>query len=334
MRREVKIGILFFAALIIFIAGYKYLQGKELFDDSISYVIRYDDVDKLEKNSKVYVNGMEVGSVTSLSLDPSDADYVIVHIKVRPEIKLPKNTVAVLVNEGVFGGKSIELRFDQICRSNCLQSGDTIRSGKLGPLEAFIGDPEQLDQYMSRLRIGMDSLFVVLSERMRDTSYRDELTQTLRALHRAAMGMDQVFGAGADGASAGILHRTIQNIHAILDAIRRNEAHWVETLRNIDTFSSKLARIDVDHMQKSVDTALVEIAASTTMLKHTLAQTDSLLRATQVILGDVQAGKGSMGKFVKDPELYDQLDQTLRRLDSLLLDIRQHPRRYLKFSVF
>ncbi len=334
MRREVKIGILFFAALIIFIAGYKYLQGKELFDDSVSYVIRYDEVDKLEKNSKVYVNGMEVGSVTDLGLDPNDADYVIVHIKVRPEIALPKNTVAVLVNEGVFGGKSIELRFDQICRTNCLQDGDTIRSGKLGPLEAFIGDPRQIDRYMERMRVGLDSLFAVLSERIRDSSYRDELTETLRALHRAALGIDAMFRAGGEGTSAGQLQRTVQHIQAILDAIRRNETHWVETMRNIDTLTAKLAQVDIEHMQRSVDTLLREISASSKGLQHTLVELDSMLRVTQAILGDVQEGKGSMGKFVKDPELYNQLEQTLQRLDSLLLDIREHPRRYLKFSVF
>jgi phospholipid/cholesterol/gamma-HCH transport system substrate-binding protein len=37
---------------------------------------------------------------------------------------------------------------------------------------------------------------------------------------------------------------------------------------------------------------------------------------------------------MRDPELYNNMNATMQSADSLLMDMKQHPKRYVHFSVF
>jgi phospholipid/cholesterol/gamma-HCH transport system substrate-binding protein len=52
-----------------------------------------------------------------------------------------------------------------------------------------------------------------------------------------------------------------------------------------------------------------------------------------VLLG-MKEGEGTMGKFLKDDSLYNNLTRTAEDLDKLLVDLRENPKRYVHFSVF
>jgi phospholipid/cholesterol/gamma-HCH transport system substrate-binding protein len=52
------------------------------------------------------------------------------------------------------------------------------------------------------------------------------------------------------------------------------------------------------------------------------------------LLGMAAAGKGSAGRVFHDEKLYDELAQSLARLNALMLDIQKNPKKYFKFSVF
>jgi phospholipid/cholesterol/gamma-HCH transport system substrate-binding protein len=47
----------------------------------------------------------------------------------------------------------------------------------------------------------------------------------------------------------------------------------------------------------------------------------------------VNKGEGSLGQLANNDSLYNNLNSTARNLDLLLSDFRQHPGRYVKFSV-
>ena len=69
MRREVKIGILTLVVFVIFVWGYQFLKGKNVFERNNTYYIRYENVDQLEVASPVLVNGFKVGSVIKIKID-------------------------------------------------------------------------------------------------------------------------------------------------------------------------------------------------------------------------------------------------------------------------
>ncbi len=52
------------------------------------------------------------------------------------------------------------------------------------------------------------------------------------------------------------------------------------------------------------------------------------------VLAKVDTGGGSTGKLINDPALYNNVNMLLTRLDSLTSDFKQHPKKYVRLSIF
>ena len=52
------------------------------------------------------------------------------------------------------------------------------------------------------------------------------------------------------------------------------------------------------------------------------------------LLGEINQGQGSLGKLAKNDSLYNNLNRFSANLDSLMVDFRERPKRYVHFSVF
>ncbi len=94
--KEARLGLLAIVTIAAFIWGYKFLKGQNLLDNSNTYYITYSDVDGLSSSSPVFINGYQVGSVTSVKLKPDDVEKIVVTIEVDGEIEVPKTAEAVL----------------------------------------------------------------------------------------------------------------------------------------------------------------------------------------------------------------------------------------------
>jgi len=48
----------------------------------------------------------------------------------------------------------------------------------------------------------------------------------------------------------------------------------------------------------------------------------------------IEKGEGSAGKLLSDEKLYNNMNKFFEDADSLVLDLKKDPKKYLKFSVF
>jgi len=92
----------------------------------------------------------------------------------------------------------------------------------------------------------------------------------------------------------------------------------------------------------------IEGAATRPELEEAIKKTDALMtrlddvsqslgrssRSLETVMARVEKGEGSLGKLLKDEELYTNLNTAVKNLDKLVVDLREHPRRYLKMSLF
>lgn len=62
----------------------------------------------LQKGSDVRMNGIKIGTVQDSRLDPVSYDAVV-SMSIRPDLKLPADTVASIVSGGLIGGKYVRL---------------------------------------------------------------------------------------------------------------------------------------------------------------------------------------------------------------------------------
>lgn len=93
-----------------------------------------------------------------------------------------------------------------------------------------------------------------------------------------------------------------------------------KTLTNLNTMSGNFSTL-------SSDLNKLDIQA-------TFGKLDSSLANVNTILGDIQAGKGSVGKLLKDEQVYQNLEGATKELEQLLKDLKENPKRYVHFSLF
>ncbi len=67
-------------------------------------VARFDRVDGLNIGSDVRLSGIKVGTVTSMELD-HETFLAVVLMSVEPAVRLPKDSSAQIVTDGLLGGK-------------------------------------------------------------------------------------------------------------------------------------------------------------------------------------------------------------------------------------
>ena len=86
-----------------------------------------------------------------------------------------------------------------------------------------------------------------------------------------------------------------------------------KVLGNADQLTAKLAAVDVDATMRQVDKTLADV---------------------QTTIEKINSTDGTMGKLINDTQLYDNLNSTVRDADKLVVDLKEHPKRYVHFSVF
>ena len=125
LSKEAQVGLLATTALLILYLGFNFLKGKAIFVNTNTYYTIYSHAKRLNSSSPVLLNGLNVGRVQTVHIQP-DKDYsVLVKLAINRDIKLTDATVAKLVSSDLLGNKVIELLLKE---GNPLQRHDTIPS--------------------------------------------------------------------------------------------------------------------------------------------------------------------------------------------------------------
>ncbi len=66
----------------------------------------------------------------------------------------------------------------------------------------------------------------------------------------------------------------------------------------------------------------------------TMAQVDETIANLKSFTNKLNSKDGTLGHLMNDPTLYNNMNSTMLNADSLLINVRQHPKRYVHFSVF
>ena len=85
------------------------------------------------------------------------------------------------------------------------------------------------------------------------------------------------------------------------------------TLANTQKLTNNLAAVDIQTTMNEVNSTISNLKTFTDNLNN---------------------GKGSLGLLMNDPGLYNNLNATMSSADSLLVDLKAHPKRYVHFSLF
>ena len=299
LSREVKTALLVLGCIGTFIFGFSYLKGTSLFDNEKELYAIYEDVEGLMVGAKVTINGYSVGKVKNIDFDENYKD-IKVTFSLRNDLNFSNQSLAQLYEAGLIGGKAIA-----IIPNN--DAGEPIKSGDVLPSEVKPGLTELVNQQIEPLQnkiegllTSADSLFAGVSNVLNYES-QNNLKLALKGLTES-----------------------ISNINELSESMGRivnaNEKVFNSTMGHVETTSKNLSQL-TDSLSK--------IELSTTMKNMEVASTQ-----LKSILVNLEEGKGSAGKLLNDDALYNELLHSSEALEALLTDLKEHPKKYVHFSLF
>ena len=131
----------------------------------------------------------------------------------------------------------------------------------------------------------------------------------------------------ADPAIKESLHN-VQNITANLTtSTEQLNTLMANVNRNMPAMMTKADKVLDNTQQFTANLAAVDVAS-------TMKQVDQTIANVQELTAKLNSKEGTLGLLMTDPSLYNNLSSTMRNADSLVIDLRQHPKRYVHFSIF
>ncbi|MDA9554853.1 MlaD family protein [Pelobium sp.] len=307
INNETKVGILAAFAIAIFIVGYNFLKGNDIFIRENEFYAKYDKVDGLAISKPVLVNGYQIGRVSALTLQPNG--QILAQFKINPKYEIPKNTIARLESTDLLGSKAVV--FDL---GNSLQyaiDGDTLNANvQANILEQVEPVQKKVETIVARLDSVLNSVNHILNPNFQKNIDRSfaSIAKTLETLESTSKTVD-----GAVGIQAKRIDNILANAESISANLKNNNEKINAILTNFNSLSDQMAK---------------------TQIKETVDQANQAVTELKAAIAKINNGTGSLSLLLNDAKLYNNLNNAASNLDKLMIDLKANPKRYVSFSVF
>ncbi len=296
--REIKIGILATVCIFLLFFGLNFLKGVNIFSPTNSYHGTFVNLHNLEEQAAVYIRGHKVGQVDKIAYDFTRDSAFTIDISINRDIALPQGTQMALISDGLLGGMAIEL---QLPSSDHLLTTDDQSSIAHGAFLPTTYVPGLMESVQGQLLAHVDEAIQSVDSLVADLRLQvqgDHLKNTLN-------NVDRISG-------------DLTDVSADLKRLMNNQVPTIvnnadKAIANLNTITTDLQNAD---------------------LAATVARVDTAIDGVNSVLADVRSQEGTLGQLIYNKSLYNHIDATVVSADSLIVDLKAHPKRYVHFSLF
>lgn len=350
---QVKAGVLIVAALIIFAGGVMVMGDKTKFfipKGSLSVIMT--DVAGLKIGAPVWLAGVDVGLVRQIRfLQPEKSNEVEIRLEIERQSlkKIGADSRITIKTRGLMGEKYVDITPSQTLNETPLQTVYGSNVARLDDVMVKAGAAfDRLNGVMDKVDKGEGTLGRLTN----DPKLFDNLVKLTAELKVFARSVNS--GEG----TLGKLNKSDEPYNRLIAILERADG----TLKEIQSADGTFGRLVKDRQLYDKLVALADksnqAADDVRQLNRKLTSTDGtigklladrefydkgmslLVRAEnslaslETVTTRLEKGDGTAGKLVSDKELYDRMNRTVDSLDALVKDIRENPKRYVKFSLF
>ena len=294
-RTEIEVGLTVLVALGVLLWGVTWLKEFQIQRSVRVWHVVFPQTGGLGPSDEVQVNGIKKGSVQAMRLT---GDGVLVDLALASDVVLTRDSRVTIRNIGLMGEKVIGV--DLRSTGGAWTQQDTIPGGYEKGIPEVMGDValtiESVTQLSSRLAGIIEA-----------TDKHGNLTGTLKNMR----------GASAE------LEATVKETRASLKTTLADLSATAKTTKALTTGREGQLGKAIDSFSSAAD-----------KLDRLSSRLDSLRSVMQSVATKVDRGEGSLGKFVNDRKLYNDVTATVDSLRALIVDIKKNPRKYIKLEIF
>ena len=297
LNKNVKIALTVLVGLALLYWGINYLKGINLLTPTNYFYTEVESTDGLLTAAPITVNGFQVGQVREINYD-YDKNKITVMLSMNKEMKIPEGSTINMVS-GLMGGASLVLN---------LGDGPAMKTGSYIPTTDV---PGLMDHVTDNVMPMVGNILPQVDSIMGNVN----LLTSDPALAAALSRLD------------GITHQlqaSAQQLNVLMNGLNRSGPG---VMSDVNGITSNLTGATGNLNEMSSSLKQLPLDSTVNALNATLAN----LKALSEQLNDKNS---TLGKVMNDRELYDNANHAIASLDSLLIDIKAHPKRYINVKVF
>jgi phospholipid/cholesterol/gamma-HCH transport system substrate-binding protein len=297
-RDDVLVGLVMALAIIVAIIGSLWLARGGLSKGYALYA-KFPWNSGLKQRQPVLLAGVNVGYVDEVDLRPNGT--VVTTFRVGKQYKVPRGTVATVVANGIFGDMAIALT-PKGPNPQSIPPEDTVPVGPSGP--------------------GIAQL----------TSKADSIATTLNAITTSLQRELITSGGVAD------LRRSLASSNALILNMNRLVSDFsriaAEQNRQLSLTQASLRRATSGVDSAKIDSTLTNVRQTSANMAALAADFRVTSAKLDSIVNKANSGSGSVGLALNDPGAYNDVRALIQHMDSIMVDLKRNPKRYINLSIF
>jgi phospholipid/cholesterol/gamma-HCH transport system substrate-binding protein len=312
--KEIRVGALIAVGFLIVFGAFFIIGGQEgLFHKKYELRARFENVEGLTVGAAVRLGGVKVGSVERVGFSSSDSDKRVVVkmlINARSFDQIRKDSMAKLGGQGLLGDRTVDISIGTPSEAAMMPGEfiNTVETAQINDIISQGGDvmadlkstARNIKEITYKINNGTGSLAQIIN----DPRLYTNLDSLLSLWSDITVKINSGQGVLAKLVNDPTLYNNLSTSLGEIDAFMANINDGKGSL-------GKLAKEDVVYNRF-----------------------DSLLSTANTILTKVNSGSGTAGQALNNAGLYQRIDSTLTALNELIVDIKIHPKKYVKLSIF
>lgn len=304
-KKNVLIGLTVVVSICILYWGIEYLKGINLLKPANFYYAKFEKVNGLTVASSVTVNGFKVGQVREITYD-YDTNQISVELSFEKGLKIPDGSTITFSNE-LLGAAALQLNLG--ASKTYMEVGSVIPTQMQGGLMDKVGN-DMMPALVSILP-KVDSIVGSVNQILANPAIAASVTRCDAITRELAASSAQLteLMASLNKAVPGMVHNAngvLANANALTGDLRT-------TTGNLNTITGNLKELPLDTTLNRINATLANVQRLTAKLNNE---------------------NSSLGMLLNDKKLYQNATNTVASLDSLLQDVKKHPKKYVTIKVF
>lgn len=295
LTKEFVIGACVIVALVVLFFGIDFLKGINLFQPTNFYHASYSNVAGLEIAAPVTIDGYKVGQVREINFNYEKPGKVDVLIAVDEKLSLPKDSRAV-IESGLMSGASIKIILGT--DKELIPVGGEVPTGVVPDLMSALsnGVMPAVESILPKV----DTLLYSLNQLVADP-----------ALSASIQRLDAIT-ANVESATIGLNNTMNNQVPGIMNNADRITTQLDTVVQNLSVLSAQLKALP---------------------LQSTMANVDNVATNLSTFSNQLNDKNSTLGQLMNNPALYNQLNQVAADIDSLIVDIKRNPKRYISIKL-
>jgi phospholipid/cholesterol/gamma-HCH transport system substrate-binding protein len=297
-RDDVLVGLVMAVAIIVAIGGSLWLARGGLSKGYALYA-KFPWSSGLKQGQPVLLAGVNVGYVDEVQLRQNGT--VLTTFRVGKEYKVPQGTVATVIPNGIFGDMAIALT-PKGPNPLSIPPNDTVPVGPSAPGIA------EITSKADSIATSVNSLTLALNKELVASGGVADLRKALASSNQLMLSINRLVGefstiAAEQNRQLSMTQASLRNATSGIDSAKIDS-----TLKNVREASANLAVLSAD-------------------FRTTSAKLDSIVMKAN-------SGTGSVGLALNDPGAYNDVRALIQHMDSIMVDLKRNPKRYINLSIF